>query len=546
MRSFAEQPLNSQIHLPAAQEADAVHLHHDPQDIHAVTFRSILVESLSDYRPKETAQAPDFFCDLNLDQIINAVTAGRQEYNLKPFFYTSLNDVATIKYRQEVAQDLASETLLASIKSFAQKMIVMRRYIAMIEKLHYKYHKEGWFLEAVIIYFDAVNSLAHDLSQAKLKSRGLAAFRDYMTNYVESDGFRSLLAQTKKLKTDLSTVKYCVLINGNRVKVRKYEDDIDYSAAVEKTFEKFKQGAVKDYKTKLAIGAGMNHVEANILNLVAKLYPDLFSNLDDYWTQNADFQDETIAVFDREIQFYVAYLEYIANIKRAGLKFCYPQLLDRSKEVFAYEGFDLALAHKLIAEKAPVVCNDFYLKDKERILVVSGPNQGGKTTFARTFGQLHYLAGLGCPVPGREAQLFLCDRLFTHFEKEENIQNLRGKLQDDLVRIHHILNRATSDSIVILNEIFTSTTLKDGGFLGRKVMERIVALDLLSVWVTFIDELASFSEQTVSMVSTVVPENPALRTYKIVRRPADGLAYATAIAEKHRLTSRQLKERLKS
>ena len=129
----------------------------------------------------------------------------------------------------------------------------------MIEKLHYKYHKEGWFLEAVIIYCDAVDCLAHDLSQAKLRSRGLAAFRDYMTNYVATDGFRSLLAETKKLKRDLSSVKYCVLINGNRVKVRKYEDDIDYSAAVEKTFEKFKQGAVKDYKTKLAIGAGQLH-----------------------------------------------------------------------------------------------------------------------------------------------------------------------------------------------------------------------------------------------------------------------------------------------
>jgi len=510
-------------------------------------FNSILMEKTEDTAKKETFEAPVFFADLNLDQIIEAVTAGKQEYNLKPFFYTSLNDIDAICYRHEIFRDLENKNLFENIKSFAQKMRAMRGHLAQAAKLHYKYQKESWFLEAVEIYCDAVNCLVHDLSLVNVKSRGFLACREYLTDYAKSDRFTSLLGETKKLFDDLSSVKYCLLIKDGSIKVRKYESEIDYSANVEETFQKFKQGAVKDYRVKFLAGpADMNHVEAAVLDLVARLYPDIFLYLDNYCVKNSNYLDETIGVFDREIQFYVAYLEYVAVFKRTGLKFCYPQISNKSKEVYDYEGFDLALAYKLITEKSPVVCNDFCLKGKERIFVVSGPNQGGKTTFARTFGQLHYLASIGCPVPGREAQMFLFDRLFAHFEKEENIKNLRGKLQDDLVRIHDILGQATSNSIIVMNEIFTSTTLQDALFLSKKVMEKIIELDLLCVWVTFIDELASLGEQTVSMVSTVVPENPTIRTYKIVRRPADGLAYAIAIAEKYRLTYHYLKERVKS
>ncbi len=509
-----------------------------------MTFYSVLFRNHEDNVVTETAKVPDFFVDLNLDQVVDTIVAKKQVYQLKPFFYTPLHDMDAIHYRQEVAQDLEDPVLLESIKAFADKMTLVRRYFGLIAELTYKYHKAGWFLEAAAVYCDAVTGLVRDLNQANLTSRGLLAFRKYINAYAGDGYFTTLLADTQQLKAALATVKYCINIKGLRVKVRKYEDEIDYSTEVEATFEKFKQGAVKDYRLKLTKGAGMSHVEAQILEFVAKLYPDIFDDLDLFCMQHAQFLETTIRTFDREIQFYVAYLDYIAGMRRAGLNFCYPQIADGDKNIHSTDGFDIALAHQCVSQQTPIICNDFYLRDPERIIVVSGPNQGGKTTFARVFGQLHYLACLGLPVPGREARLFLFDHLFTHFEKEEDIRNLRGKLQDDLLRIYSVLKAATSNSIIIMNEIFTSTTLQDRSVLGKKVMERVIELDVLCVCVTFIDELATMSEKTVSMVSTVMPDNPAQRTFKIIRKPADGLAYAMSIAEKHRLTYNQIQERI--
>jgi DNA mismatch repair protein MutS len=505
-----------------------------------MAFQNIL------YKNKREIQAtiPDFFVDLNLDQVVNAVIYGKEEYELAPHFYTPLHEKDEILYRQQVMKDLQKNSLFAAVQKFAESLQIMRQLLPKEKDQYYLYQKERFFLDATDVYCKAVDALAVQLSNAEFISEGFTAFREYLNNYRQSATFQQLKQETEQLLADLSSITYCVVTKELKVQVIYYKSEPNYSDEVERTFEKFKKTVAKDYKVKFSASGMMNHVEAAILEGVAKLFPEIFKRLVDFNTRHISFQDETIKIFDRQIQFYIAFLTHISALQNGGLKFCYPEILTDDKNVCNYEGFDLALAHKLVAEKKQVITNDFYLENKERIIIISGPNQGGKTTFARTFGQLHYLAALGCPVPGRESKLFLSDNIFTHFEKEENTQHLRSKLEDDLIRIHAILERSTSRSIIIMNEILSSTTLEDAIFLSKRIMETIDQKDILCVWVTFIDQLLSFSNKTVSMVSTVVPDNPAQRTFKVIRKPADGLAYALSIAEKYGVTYDLLKKRI--
>ncbi|HTZ84537.1 MAG TPA: hypothetical protein VMB66_15155 [Candidatus Acidoferrales bacterium] len=511
-----------------------------------MTFQSILFARAGDGDTQEVTEAPAFFRDLNLDQIVDSITAEWKEYNLAPFFYARLNDLDGIRYRQEVMRDLEDRVLVEEINAFAKQMRVMRQRLDQAKNLdYYKYASEKCFLGAAAIYAGAVERLSRALCAIHVNSRGLQGFREYLTAYLASTLFRNLSLQTAKLTADLAVIQYNIFLRKDGITVRHHDGETDYSQSIAQRFEKFTREASKDYWVEVYKSTGMNHIEERVLVRVAALHPETFQALDLFCAAYSSFIDETIVRFDREIQFYVAYLSHAAKFRRIGLSFSIPQLSQTSKAEGVRETFDLALAEKLLGQKSAVVLNDFYLADQERIFVVSGPNHGGKTTFARLFGQLHYLTSLGCPVPGREARLFLCDQLFTHFEREEDMTNLRGKLQDDLVRIHEILTQATPNTILVMNEVFSSTTVSDAALLSQRVMTKMSDLDLLAVWVTFLDELASFNRKTVSVVAGTAPGDPNNRTFKLERRPADGLAYALTIAQKHRVTYECLRERIK-
>lgn len=506
-------------------------------------FHSILFDRAAGREPPKLLEQPEYFADLHLDDVVASITAGREAYALAPFFYTPVRNVATIAYRQEVFRDLEDPALIDPLRSFAQDMLTVRTHLEHAAKVPYRYERERWSLDAASTYCAAVRQLVDNIATSEPRSRGMLAFREYLLSYAASDAFTRLATETEEVKTALAALSYRLRIQGGKVTVSRHDSEPDYSAEVLRTFEKFKQGAGKEYRWELDRW-GMNHVQAAIVDRVALLHPAVFASLDEYCVRHREFMDPSLARFGREIQFYIAYVEHIDRFRRAGLAFCYPEINDRSGDIHARAVFDLALAARLEGEHADIVTNDLALAGPERILVVTGPNQGGKTTYARTVGQLHHLARIGVPVPGTDARLALVDQIFAHFERQEEVEDLISKLEGDLQRIQRILAAATARSLLIMNESFSSTTVGDQLFIGQRIIRKIIDCGLLCVVVTFLDELASLDPSTVSMVSIVDPEEPTRRTFKIVRRPADGLAYAMAIAEKHGLTYQSVKARV--
>jgi len=511
-----------------------------------MVLHSLLFEHADDPRRVAPSDMPAYFVDLNLDQVVDAIAKPNPEYELRSIWYRPLATVDEVVYRQEIFRDIERLGLFEVLRVFSEKMRATRRGLASLDKIYSTYHRKGWFLEAACAYCDAVREIMEHLGGVEPESRGLKALKSYLLQYAAREAFTSIAAEASGLKDDLGGIHYCVTLKDLTVKVRMYDSEIDYGTDIEQTFERFSQKEAGSYRSKYPDSAGIDHVQGQILDCVAKLYPAIFARLDAFCASHASFIDDTVDAFEHEVQFYLSWLEYSAPLRRSGLEFCLPVLSATDKAISANGMFDLALAKKAAMAASSIVTNDISIHGKERILVVTGPNQGGKTTFARVFGQLHHLASIGCLVPAQEARLFLFDRMFTHFEREETLKSHHGKLHEELLHIHESLGAATTRSILILNEAFTSTTLKDSLFLSRRIIDKIASLDLLCVCVTFLEELASGNEKVVSLVGRVDSRDPSIRTFKIERLPADGLAYARSLAEKYHLTYERLKERVGS
>jgi DNA mismatch repair protein MutS len=502
------------------------------------------------HRPgSEPAQEPPWLraslADLNLEPVIAALVK-RGGGDVRSQFRIPLRDVADTAYRQDVFRDLTDAVLRERIEAFVKTLRGLRDRGRHARTIRNRRRAQRLALASAATYVAAVLALTEALTHAHLVSEALRGIAAYLDRYVRSEAFRTLQTDVTRLEHELEAVTYGLELLEDRVHVWPAGPRDDYGAAVERTLRAFRRDASQTARGATPQPSDMNAVEAEILDRVAHMHPEPFAALESFAQQHDGYVDRGVARFEREVAFYLSYLAYADRFEAAGLPFCLPDLSATDKRIDVRDGYDLALADTLLDAEEHVVVNDVRLDSTERIMVITGANQGGKSTYARMVGQLHYLAALGCPVPARRARLFSFRELLTHFDRPEDPSTLQGKLHDELTRLHALLGRASSGSVVILNEAFSSTSSDDALALGRATLERLLDLDALAVYVTFVDELSSFDTRVASIATAVHPEDPSRRTFELVRRPADGRAHALAVARTYGLTYEDLRHRLGS
>lgn len=502
------------------------------------------------YRPGSApAREPPWLraslADLNLEPVIAALVK-RGGGDVRSQFRVPLTDVADVAYRQAVFRDLADAVLRDRIEAFVKTLRGLRDRGRPAPTIRHPRRTQRLALASASTYVAAVLALTEALTHAHLLSDALRDVASYLSRHVRSEGFRTLQADVVRLERELDTVTYGLELLEDRVHVWRTGPQEDYGAEVERTLRAFRRNGADAASHTSPQPNDMNAVEAEILDRVARLHPEPFAALEAFAQQHDTYVDHGVERFEREMAFYLSYLAYVDRFEAAGLPFCLPDVSAADKRIDVQGAYDLALADALLDAEEPVVLNDVRLDHGERVLVITGANQGGKSTYARMVGQLHHLAALGCPVPARRARLFSFRELLTHFDRPEDPSLLQGKLHDELMRLHALLGHATSGSVVILNEAFSSTSSDDALALGRATLERLLDLDALAVYVTFVDELSSFDARVASIATMIDSDDPSRRTFELVRRRADGRAHALAIARTYGLTYEDLRRRLVS
>ncbi len=488
------------------------------------------------HNPHKEEGTPRFIYDLNLDQVIEQIQ-GLSLVSVKQYYQYLPIDKADEDYRRAVYMDVKKSEVNQLLEAFVKRMEVRLQAAVKKNEVNIGMQRAAWMIQEIAAYCDAFTMLYEGLDKAMLESEGFMALRDLLRDYTSSDAYVMMQHKASELRKRLQ---------GFRVKL-VYEQDylVVEEGEVAGTYEQFLQDTVgghrQEMKSPFAHTPEIDSLEKEIIQRFSKKHPDFFKEMRDFYHAYESYENEVLIQFSEEISYYLAYHRFQKSMEIKGFSFVTPTV-DEVKDMSAMGLYDLALAGNSIRTGKSVISNDMNYCRDESFLIVTGPNQGGKTTFARSLGQLLYLTKMGLDVPATAANVHSFSGILTHFSVEESVETGRGKLMEELVRLKPMMDEHYQNAFVIINELFTTAANYDACIMGKKVLEHFIEQGCRGIYVTHLKELTKAHGSVVSMRAMM--DEQKKQNFKICRHEADDSVCALNQVNKYQLTYEQLKERL--
>ena len=454
--------------------------------------------------------------DLELEKILEQMAGGDEKIYAacEEALFRPLQSMQTITHRHEVLQDvLRNKEIVRQFYLLVSEVEKIPRIYSSPTRILENFNNAVWQLSSFTKILRDLRDLL-DKTGGKFQSAGFrhlyATFREQMPDsfFREVQKHLQELQESEiligaKLGSDLQSIEYTLLRREKGLGLR-WRFSPSYTINGEKNPHELED---------------LRRRRERALNRAKEIL-----------MQAARYLHSLLSTLQAELAFYLGCLNLIEKLQAIGMPYCLPTLLPLNTKDRSWRNlYDVSLA---LIKGSPVVGNDLDAKGKN-LFIITGANQGGKSTFLRSIGQAQLMAQCGMPVGAESFTAPLRRDIFTHFKRGEDNWMQRGKLDEELERMSRIAGFLQRDSLVLFNESFAATNEREGAEICRQITQALIDNDVEVFSVTHLYTFAvSFLDHEKAEFLQAQRLEDSRRTFKILPGKPQETAYGEDLYRK--------------
>jgi len=451
----------------------------------------LLYSDRDDNTYKSSQTSNELIQDLNLNTIFEVMSQNNSIlYDAaKKVLLNSLTDIKTIKYRQEIVQDcISNKSAICSLFEITTN--------ALDEADFYSQYTKPNYARIIPVSVRAINSVGlleilinkleelKELSQAtgkNFKSPGMTTFYKRLNYFFTDAFFIDSREHISKLKTISEGGKMTIGAKlGNGLKGTDYilrEMSNESQKTGSNKIKHWTHSSNEIILNNTTIERNAREVEEGVLIHILRIINHFTDNILGF-----------LESLQHEAGFYVGCVNLYDELSRINSPIAFPVPTSIDTNILNFNGlYDLSLS---IIEKKKLVVNNLDA-DGKSLFIITGANQGGKSTFLRSIGIAQLLMQCGLFVPANHFSSNVCDHIYTHFIRKEDTSMNSGKLDEELSRMAAIVNNITPNSLFLMNESFSTTTERDGSNIATDIVTALYDLNIKALFVTHLFEFSN-------------------------------------------------------